>query len=151
MNETEEKEVEVTSEITRYGSLPLPMKIVFSIFCAVGLILSFMFVFNIPIGGYTLLNFSYYLLFIALYSSSVFLILPARKKDRNRVPWFDYLAFLLTIGVSIYFYMNSEEMSMAGWYDIPWGWGWFGGTDTERTRTEPNRKTEPKRGVIGGT
>ena len=112
MQEPETKEVEVTAEITRYDCLPLPMKVVFTILSAGGLILSFSFVFNIPIGGYTMLNFSYFFVFIGIFSSLLFLILPGRKKDRNRVPWYDYLMFIATMGICYYFFRNAEETSV---------------------------------------
>jgi TRAP transporter 4TM/12TM fusion protein len=121
MQEPEKTEVKVTSEVTRYGSIPMPIKVLFTILSTAGLIISFTFVFNIPLRGYTLLNTSYYLIFIGVFSSCLFLILPARKKDRNRTPWYDYIAFLATIGTCTYFFLHSEEMSMAGWQDVPWG------------------------------
>ena len=71
-----EKNVEITSEITRYDALPFPMKVVFTIMSAWGLILSYIFVFNIPIAGYTLLNFSYFLIFIAMRLGVVIYFIP---------------------------------------------------------------------------
>ncbi|MFC1885691.1 TRAP transporter permease [Thermodesulfobacteriota bacterium] len=95
------------------------MKIIFIIFSLLGMGLAYINVFNVSLGGTTLLSFSYYFLFITIYSSSVFLLLPARKKDKNRLPWYDLLLFLTTLCVSIYFYFHSEEMVIAGWVNIP--------------------------------
>jgi TRAP transporter 4TM/12TM fusion protein len=121
MQEPETPEVEVKTEMTRYACLPLPMKVFFTVMSGLGLLISLMFVFNIPIAGRTLLNFTYFFIFICIFSSLLFLIIPARKKDLHHVPWYDYLLLIITLGVSFYFFLNSEEMSMAGWYSIPWG------------------------------
>jgi len=112
---------ERVEEVTRYGNLPKPLKALSIALSILGIGLAVFYVFRFSIGGGTLLNYGYYLLFIAIFSSNVFLILPARKQDRNKVPWYDVLFIVLTFGICVYFYLHSYKMSVAGWTNIPLG------------------------------
>jgi|APSaa5957512622_1039677.scaffolds.fasta_scaffold04433_2 TRAP transporter 4TM/12TM fusion protein len=121
MQEPETKETDVVVEMTRFNVLPLPMKAFFAIMSGLGLFIALSYVFNISLAGYTMLNFTYFTIFITIFASLIFLILPARRKDLHHMPWYDYMLLIATLAISFYFFLNSEEMSIAGWNNIPLG------------------------------
>mgnify|MGYP003981018557 CR=1 FL=1 len=77
MQEPETKETDVVVEMTRFNVLPLPMKAFFAIMSGLGLFIALSYVFNISLAGYTMLNFTYFTIFITIFASLIFLILPA--------------------------------------------------------------------------
>lgn len=106
------------AEMTRYSGLPRPLKVWFLILSTAGLLLAIFFIFNISYKGGVLLPAQYYYLLIAFYSSNIFLIVPARKKD-NKVPWYDLIATLLTFCVALYLFLNAGEITDIGWRTPP--------------------------------
>ncbi|MCD8516081.1 MAG: TRAP transporter fused permease subunit [Burkholderiaceae bacterium] len=66
--------------------------------------------------GVVLIDTSYLYLLAALLIGLVFLFVPATKQaERNRVPWYDAVCFLLTIAVFGYFAYNSRRIISEGW------------------------------------
>jgi TRAP transporter 4TM/12TM fusion protein len=107
------KEVQVT--ITRYDSLPPVLKICFIFMSTIGVALAVFYVFSFSIKGKTLLNVAYYYLLIAIFSSCVFLILPASKRQKKKLPWYDLVAAALTFVISMYFCLHSWDIAYIGW------------------------------------
>ena len=89
------------AEVSRYPILPRPLKAWFVIVSTAGLFLAILFIFNIAYKGNVLLPAQYYYLLIAFYSSNIFLIIPARKKD-EKLPWYDLTATFLTFSIAFY-------------------------------------------------
>ena len=116
-----EKPATITTEMLRYSYLPKVAKIVFAIASAslVGLGLSYVFSFSI--AGHILLTLPYYWLYIGIVTSGSFLILPARKKDKTILPWYDLTAAILAFGICIYFVSKSWLMLTEGWAYPPLG------------------------------
>jgi len=109
------QEVEQTkAESARYDTLPLPLKVIFLSFSVLGIGLAVYYIFSFSIAGECLLNVGYYYLLIAFYSSLVFLILPARKKDRS-IPWYDLIATILIFGICFYYFLQAYDLSVSGW------------------------------------
>ncbi|MBU0777795.1 TRAP transporter fused permease subunit [Patescibacteria group bacterium] len=109
------------NEATRYDSLPRLLKLVFIFFSVVGIASAITYLFGFSIrGNPILLEFQYYWLFIALFGSCIFLLLPARKKDK-KVPWYDFVLAVLIFGISVYFYMHAWDISLSGWSCVPLG------------------------------
>lgn len=108
-------------EITRYESLPFPLKVTFLVASTGAIGLALVYVFGISIGGRVLLMFPYYWLFMGLVFACGFLILPARKKDKAFVPWYDLVAAISVFGISMYFYTNAWSMFVEGWNMPPLG------------------------------
>ena len=106
------------AEVTRYPDLSRPLKAWFLILSTAGLLLAILFIFNIAYGGKVFLPAQYYYLLIAFYSSNVFLVIPARKKD-DRVQWYDLIATLLTFGIAFYFFLNAGQITNVGWRTPP--------------------------------
>lgn len=106
------------AEMTRYPGLPWPLKVWFLIVSTAGLFLAVLFIFNIAYEGKVLLPAQYYYLLIAFYSSNIFLIMPARKKDET-LPWYDLIATFLTFGIAFYLFLNADEITNIGWRTPP--------------------------------
>lgn len=66
--------------------------------------------------GYTQLNTEYFYLLIALMLPFTFLIFPgAETSPLDRIPWYDILLFVVTIGASIELMMHVRKAAEAGW------------------------------------
>src|SRR6476646_11098728 len=65
---------------------------------------------------YTQLNTEYFYLLIALMLPFTFLIFPGSEKaSLDRVPWYDVVLFLLTLGSAIWLMMNVRKAAQSGW------------------------------------
>jgi TRAP transporter 4TM/12TM fusion protein len=62
----------------------------------------------------------YYYGIVAVFLSVSFLVFPAsRRAPKDRIPWYDVLLFLLTIGTSAYLMAHAFQISMEGWATVP--------------------------------
>jgi TRAP transporter 4TM/12TM fusion protein len=110
-----EKAKIVEVEVTRYSHLSLPLKIVFVLFSIVGLAFAIIANFSLNIFGKPLMDVTYDFILIALFSTSVFIICPARRKDNRHLPWYDIVAAVLVFGVSVYLISQANRITFAGW------------------------------------
>ncbi len=62
-----------------------------------------------------IIDTSYYYLIIGLILSLVFLIYPMNKGAENRVPFYDWILFIITIGCAFYLSYNGERIIQEGW------------------------------------
>lgn len=109
------KQVETKEfETTRYSALPTPIKAIFLSLSTAGIGLAIFYLFAFTIKGKALLDFGYYFLIMAVYSSCSYLVLPARKGTK-RIPWYDLVLAFLTFALCFYFFLNSEDMARVGW------------------------------------
>jgi TRAP transporter 4TM/12TM fusion protein len=106
-------------EITRYESLPQPLKIICLVLFTIGIGLFIFYIFGWSIQGRTLEFMPYYYLLFACFSTCVFLTMPGRKKDRNRIPWYDLILSTLVFGICIYFTLNAWRIVNIGWVPAP--------------------------------
>jgi len=99
----------------RYPYMPRAFKSIFVIltFLGVGAAVYYVFAFNV--GGHFLDAFAYYYILFGVFESLVFLLLPARKKDKETIPWYDLAAAAYIFGSSIYFFFNAWSISYVGW------------------------------------
>lgn len=104
----------VEVETTRYRNLPRTLKIWFLACVTAGLGVAVFSIFNFSIRGECLRDIAYYYLLMAFFSSSVFLLMPARKQDW-RPAWYDLLGAAVTFGIAMYFFANAREISQVGW------------------------------------
>jgi TRAP transporter 4TM/12TM fusion protein len=66
--------------------------------------------------GYTQLNTEYFYLLIALMLPFTFLMFPGTgTSPLNRIPWYDILLFVATVGASIELMMHVRKAAEAGW------------------------------------
>lgn len=65
--------------------------------------------------GFRPISTAYYYLLIGLFLTVAFLAFPARNKDRERVPWYDWLLVVVTLGTGGYLAWNAENIISMGW------------------------------------
>jgi len=102
------------ADSTRYSSLPVVLRAFVLVGTAVGIFYAAYFILGFSIGGYTFLNAGYYYLLYALFGSTAFLILPARKGTKT-LPWYDLVLAGLTFGICVYFHLNAGKIVLQGW------------------------------------
>ncbi len=121
-NKTPEKTNVNLDEGTRLGGLGSWQSILFLILSTAGILLSVSYIFGIQIFGRVLLNIEYYWLFIAIFSATVFIAMPGRKKARSKSPpWYDLVLAAVIFSICIYFFLNAQDMIMMGWKNVPLG------------------------------
>ena len=106
-------------ESTRFNKMPFYLKVVFIIATIVGVTLAVMFRFSVPIGDTTLSDVQYYFLLYGIFGGASFLILPMRKTDRNRVPWYDMLLAVVSLAVPTFYFLNTYRIKFVGWVPAP--------------------------------
>lgn len=102
-------------EAGRYERLPRALKVTFIVLSIIGLLLAVQWAFNISFAGQVMTQHGYYYLLIASFSSGVFLILPARKKDK-KARWYDLVAAVLVFGIGVYLFRHSWTIGIVGWF-----------------------------------
>jgi TRAP transporter 4TM/12TM fusion protein len=66
--------------------------------------------------GYTQLNTEYFYLLILLMLPFTFLIFPGSSRaSADRVPWYDAVLFVVTIGAALYLMLNVRKAAELGW------------------------------------
>jgi TRAP transporter 4TM/12TM fusion protein len=113
------KKIEV--EVTRLGKIPTWQTLVYFALALLGTLLAIFYIFGFSFQGQVLINTQYYWLFIGLFSACVFILMPARKKDKGHLPWYDMILAVVILAISIYFFLMARDMSIAGWKNIPLG------------------------------
>jgi TRAP transporter 4TM/12TM fusion protein len=111
-----EKEPVALGEISRFRYIPAPARVIFVVFSFTGIGIAVIRIFNITIAGQVMLNYAYYYLLFALFLSLAYLMLPMRKKDKTRLPWYDCVLAAATFGIPFYFFTKSWEIVTEGWY-----------------------------------
>ncbi|MGH1423893.1 MAG: TRAP transporter permease [Pseudooceanicola sp.] len=82
--------------------------------------------FNLRIGGYSMLDGMYLNLLAGLFLSLTFLTFRARGGFSTTVPWYDWLIFAFTLVVAGYMVWNSDQATEYGWeYAAPETAIWF--------------------------
>jgi TRAP transporter 4TM/12TM fusion protein len=107
-------------EVTRWGELSKAQKVTCFALSMIGIGLAVGYTFGFSWRGEALADFAYYWLFIAIFLPGVFLIMPARKKDKT-IPWYDLVFASLSCIIAIYFYTHAWEVFEEGWKNIPVG------------------------------
>ena len=106
--------------MTRYGNLPLPLKVICCTLWATGIGFFIWYMWGWSIGGWVLEDVLYYYIIYATFSSTVFLCLPMRKKDRGkRIPWYDIALFTLTFGICLYYVISAHSIARDLWIPPP--------------------------------
>ncbi len=87
---------------------------------ALGILLSVNQLFQLKLFGFFPIGSGYFYYILAFFLSISFLIFPARSKDARTVPWYDWVLYILCMGVNGYFAFHSYEILMAAWeYKAP--------------------------------
>jgi TRAP transporter 4TM/12TM fusion protein len=109
----------VRAEITRYDSMPKPIKVSFLVLSTIGVGLFIFYMFGWNIRGYVLPSAGYYYLLYAAFASCVFVAIPARKKDKGRVPWYDIVFAVFSFGIPLFCFFHAESIIEIGWVPPP--------------------------------
>jgi TRAP transporter 4TM/12TM fusion protein len=110
----------VEAETTRYANLPKLVKIIFLALTVAGVGLATVVILGISFGGRVVITSTgYYYLLFGFFEACAFLILPMRKKDRGRLPWYDLVLAALALGIPIYYFLNAYTISTVGWIPAP--------------------------------
>lgn len=89
---------------------------VFVLFSLIALGLAINQVFKLDLFGFSPLDTAYLYYLLGLYLSVGFLIFPmTNKSPKDRIPWYDYILFVLTVIVCFYFADNAENIPLLGW------------------------------------
>ena len=87
------------------------------LFSALGILVVIDHVFMLNIFGKVLIFTSSYLYsLLTIYLSLVFIIYPAKRNTpRTKVPWYDALAFLLIVGITVVFIFHGRQILTGSW------------------------------------
>ena len=107
-------ENQVGVENIRYMALPKSVKAIFIAFSSIGIGTAIFYLFGGSVRGAVLYDVAYYYIIIAFFSSNSFLILPARKKDKQ-VKWYDLTMAALTFCIAFYFCLKTPIIINVGW------------------------------------
>jgi TRAP transporter 4TM/12TM fusion protein len=99
----------------RYDILPNPLKVIALFLITAGLFLFILYTFGWSIRGWVLETTRYFYLIYLAFCPCVFLLIPARKKDLNKIPWYDLVLTVLVFGIFAYFAANAYSISIMGW------------------------------------
>jgi len=102
-------------KIGRTETLPRPLRIVFILLTVFGIAVYVIYNFGWTIAGRLMYPQGYYFLLFAMFMAGTFLILPARRKDRGHVPWYDLALAALAFCICIYFFFKAESINVSGW------------------------------------
>jgi len=105
--------------MSRFKYLPLPAKLVVYILFAAGIVFFLIYAWGWSIGDWVLESTLYYYLLYLCFSTCVFLIMPARRKDRQRLPWYDVVLATLIFGILMYFVANTRNIVTYHWVPPP--------------------------------
>jgi len=117
--ETQEKLPPEQNGLTRYSGMPGPVKVVFSVFVLSSVSLFIYYTFGFNVSGYILSSTAYYYLLYVLLMFCIFVAIPARKKDRGRVPWYDITLGTVGSGIALYWFLNARSIATSGWIPAP--------------------------------
>ncbi len=99
----------------RYESLPNPLKVIVLCLVTAGLFLFLLYTFGWSIRGWILEETRYFYLLYLTFATCVFICMPARNKDRNRVRWYDLVLAVLVFGIFAYFVASAYSITIMGW------------------------------------
>jgi len=107
------------TNLTRYESLPNLLKVVVVALTSIGIGLFIFYTYGWSIKGWVLDSTMYYYLLYVCFATSVFLTMSARRKDRNKVPWYDLILAAIVFGICVYFVAKSASIHRIGWVPPP--------------------------------
>jgi len=107
------------TEMTRYQSLPKPVKIIFLLLTCLGIAAFIWYTFGWSVAGFVLEEVRYYYVLYATFAPCAFLLLPMRRRDRNRIPWYDLIMAAVVFGICTYYTVNAWFIFFKGWVPPP--------------------------------
>ncbi|MEE9911975.1 MAG: TRAP transporter fused permease subunit [Deltaproteobacteria bacterium] len=109
----------INVEVTRLNHLAGWQRMIFFLLSLVGVLVAIFYIFGFTFRGQVLIQVQYYWIFIGLFMACVFIAMPARRKDKTRLPWYDMVIALAVLCICIFFMLNAKDMQISGWKNIP--------------------------------
>ena len=109
----------IKAQITRYESMPKPLKVIFVALTIMGIALFIYYILGWHWRGFVFPSGAYYYLLYMVFGSLIFVALPARKKDRGRVPWYDLVLSAFAFGIPLYLAFHAVTIVEASWSPPP--------------------------------
>ena len=82
---------------------------------AIGVLLAINQTFNLRLLGFNPIGTAFYYLLIAVFLTVAFMAYPGRRRDAERIPWFDWLLMAVTVAVGSYLAWNGLNIIEQGW------------------------------------
>lgn len=82
---------------------------------AIGVALTINQTFNLHLFGGPIIDTAFYYILLGIFLSLAFLAYPARKASRDKIPLYDWLLFLVTLGCTGYLAWNGGRIVAEGW------------------------------------
>ena len=87
---------------------------------SIGVLITINQIFHLQIAGFMPIGNAYYYYILGTFLSITFFLFPGRAKDKNRLPWYDWLIFIICIITNLYFALNAYNILTKGWeYHAP--------------------------------
>ncbi|MCG8382151.1 MAG: TRAP transporter fused permease subunit [Gammaproteobacteria bacterium] len=108
---------EAMPDVVRHRFLPPFWRYLFIAFTLISTFLAVNQIFGLELFvGVVLLDSRYHYLLLGLLLSLVFIIFPATPRPAGQaIPWYDYILFALTLGLSAYFAWNAVDIVEMAW------------------------------------
>jgi TRAP transporter 4TM/12TM fusion protein len=89
---------------------------------AAGLAVAVNQIFNLGIAGFRPISTAYYYLVIGFFGAFAFLAFPARRSQRDRIPWFDWLLAAIMLALGLWLASEALTIQLRGWQAMapPW-------------------------------
>lgn len=114
-----ENQKNVDYDPSRFNSLPVYFKAIFAIFTVVGIATAAIYMTNTTVFGFALPSGVYFYILFMMFLPCAYLVMPARKADKGRIPWYDLVAALTAFVIPIYFIRWNYEIVWIGWLPAP--------------------------------
>ena len=108
----------LTKTLGRYAFLPLWAKIAFVTAITIAIFFFIFYRFGLHFGDWVIEDPDYYYLLYVLLMFGAFLIVPMRKKDKQRLPWYDVVFAVIISGICIYYVLKAETI-LSGFWEPP--------------------------------
>ncbi|MBI3992378.1 MAG: TRAP transporter permease [Candidatus Lambdaproteobacteria bacterium] len=82
---------------------------------SVGIVLAINQTFNLRLLGFSPIGTSFYYLLIATFLTVAFMAYPGRRRDAQRIPWFDWVLMAVTVADGGYLAWNGLNIIEQGW------------------------------------
>jgi len=115
----EAAEEATSSDTSRLYKLPKPAYHFIIIMTIIGIAIASFYMLHLNINGWVIPTASYYYIIFALFGCSTFLLLPATPKQKDKVPWFDYVLTAIAFVIPILFAFNGTKIAIEGWVPAP--------------------------------
>jgi len=110
---------EVRREVMRTKILPRPLYVIMVAFTIIGIGFAVVSIFGITPFGKVLPEVVYLFFIMGIFMPLAFLVQPARRKDRGRIPWYDIVLAILALAIPMYLSTEARNIVDNGIMPVP--------------------------------